>query len=157
MVKGNNRTKSQQLTPGPVFQTTGVDFAGPVYTKYDYAHRPVLVKTYICVFVSFSVRAVHLEPVSDLSAEAFLAALRRFMSRRGKPKEMFSDNGTNFVGVSRELKQLYKFLRKETTQNSVSTNTYSGTLVLNELHMGSHSKGSQDSLQESRWRSSSDI
>ncbi len=111
---------SQRLTPGPVFQTTGVDFAGPVYTKYGYVRRPVLVKTYICVFVSFSVRAVHLEPVSDLSAEAFLAALRRFVSRRGKPKEMFSDNGTNFVGVSRKLKHLYKFLSKETTQNSVS-------------------------------------
>ena len=111
---------SQRLTPGPVFQTTGVDLAGPLYTKYSYTRRPVLVKTYICVFVSFSVRAVHLEPVSDLSAEAFLAALRRFISRRGKPKEVFSDNGTNFVGASRELEQLYKFLSKETTQRSVS-------------------------------------
>ncbi len=80
-------------------------WCGPVYTKYGYVCRPVLVKTYICVFVSFSVRAVHWEPVSDLSAEAFLATLRRFVSGRGKPKEMFLDNGTNFVGVSRELKQ----------------------------------------------------
>ena len=53
-----------------------------------------------------SVKAVHIEAVSDLTAEAFLACLRRFIARRGKPKTIFSDRGTNFIGAHRELKNL---------------------------------------------------
>jgi len=56
------------------------------------------------VFVCFSTRAIHLEPVVGLTSEAFLAALRRFMARRGKRTKIYSDNATNFVGVQKELK-----------------------------------------------------
>ena len=59
-----------------------------------------LIKAYVCVFVSLSVKAVHLELVSDLTSEAFIATLRRFISRRGKPSLIWSDNGTNFVNAS---------------------------------------------------------
>ncbi len=54
--------------------------------KYGYVRKPTIVKAYVCVFVSLSVKAVHLELVSDLTSVAFIAALRRFISRRGKPK-----------------------------------------------------------------------
>ncbi|XP_072939166.1 uncharacterized protein [Epargyreus clarus] len=53
-----------------------------------------------------SVRAVHLELVSDLTKEAFLAAFNRFISRRGKPQRVYSDNGTTFVGAFNELSRL---------------------------------------------------
>lgn len=36
----------------------------------------------------------------------FLAALYRFIARRGLPHEIFSDFGTNFVGESKQLRQL---------------------------------------------------
>jgi len=55
-----------------------------------------------------AVIALHLEVVTDLTTEAFLVALKRFTSRRGVFTEIHSDNGSNFMGASRELKILYK-------------------------------------------------
>ena len=110
----------ERITPGPVFDQTGVDYAGPVYIKYGYVRKPTVIKAYVCVFVSLSVKAVHLELVSDLTSEAFIATLRRFISRRGKPSLIWSDNGTNFVGASRELQELADFLERQKTQQEIS-------------------------------------
>ncbi|GFY13197.1 uncharacterized protein TNCV_364441 [Trichonephila clavipes] len=56
--------------------------------------------------------AVHIELVSDLTSQAFIAALKRFMARRGKCAKLFSDNGKNFVGASNEIKKLLEIVRK---------------------------------------------
>ncbi|XP_066602492.1 uncharacterized protein [Prorops nasuta] len=66
------------------------------------------VKCYVAVFVCLATRAVHLELVSRLDTEAFLAALSRFISCRGKPAVMYSDNGLNFQGADAELKRAYQ-------------------------------------------------
>ncbi|XP_011859594.1 PREDICTED: uncharacterized protein LOC105557062 [Vollenhovia emeryi] len=58
-------------------------------------------------------KAVHLELVSGLDTEAFMAALRRFSARRGTSSHIYSDNGSNFIGASNELKAMYEFLRRE--------------------------------------------
>lgn len=63
----------------------------------------VSTKCYIAVFVCFVTRAVHLELVSGLTTEAFLASLMRFLSRRGYCSHIYSDNGTNFVGANKVL------------------------------------------------------
>ena len=109
-----------RVTPDIVFSNVGVDYAGPVLIKLGAVRRPTVIKAYIAVFVSLSVKAVHLELVSNLSTEAFLACLRRFVSRRGKPSTMWSDHGTNFVGANRQLKDLYSFLRKRETEDSIT-------------------------------------
>ncbi|GFU59002.1 integrase catalytic domain-containing protein [Trichonephila clavipes] len=57
-------------------------------------------------------KAIHLEIVSDLTTEAFLAALKRFVARRGRPIEIHSDNGRNFVGANNELRKILKALFK---------------------------------------------
>ena len=51
---------------------------------------------------------MHLELVESLSSESFINALLRFRARRGDPKEIYSDNGTNFIGASKEIKQWIK-------------------------------------------------
>ena len=65
----------ERLTPGPVFDKVGVDYAGPFLTKYGHVRKPTAVKSYACVFVSLTVKAVHLELVSDLTTDAFIACL----------------------------------------------------------------------------------
>lgn len=70
-------------------------------------HGCKLIKSQLCIFVCLAVKAVHLELVTDLSTEAYLAALYRFMSHRGKPLTIASDNGTNFVGARNEMNLLF--------------------------------------------------
>ena len=73
------RLPVERVTPGPIFDKVGVNFAGPLVVKYGHVRRPTLTKAYVCVFVSLSVKAVHLEPVTDLTSDAFITCLRRFV------------------------------------------------------------------------------
>ena len=125
----------ERVTPDVVFDRVGVDYAGPIYVKYGYVRKPTVVKAYVCIFVSLSVRAVHLELVSDLSSEAFIACLRRFVSRRGLPNLIWSDHGTNFVGAARELKELSEFLNNQKSQVS-----YLRILLIGQHRMEIHSE-----------------
>ncbi|XP_029669884.1 uncharacterized protein LOC115239482 [Formica exsecta] len=52
-------------------------------------------------------RAVHLDVASVYSADAFLAALRRLIARRGLCRALYSDCGTNFVGADAQLRALF--------------------------------------------------
>ncbi|XP_065078529.1 uncharacterized protein LOC135701618 [Ochlerotatus camptorhynchus] len=72
---------TSRIVPSPPFAVTGVDYAGPFLVKQG-SHRPKLVKAYVAVYVCMATKAVHLEVVSDLSSDAFLASLKRFISRR---------------------------------------------------------------------------
>lgn len=66
------------------------------------------MKNNIAIFVCLFSRAVHMEVVNDLTTEAFLLSLKRFISRRGKPASIHSDNATNFIGGRNKLRDLYK-------------------------------------------------
>ena len=41
----------------------------------------------------------------SLNITSFINVLRRFVARRGPASDIYSDNGTNFVGTDRELRQ----------------------------------------------------
>ncbi|XP_036344475.1 uncharacterized protein LOC118753713 [Rhagoletis pomonella] len=94
------------------FYTTGIDFCGPFSCKAEVRNRPA-TKCYICVFICFATKATHLELVRDLSTDSFLAALKRFTCLRGKPRVIWSDNATNFVGAKNELKEIRALLLSE--------------------------------------------
>lgn len=100
-----------RVNPRHPFEFAGVDYAGPVLIKSRSGRGCKVSKAYVSLFVCFVTKAIHLELVTDLSKEAFLLALKRFVSRRGLPVCIFSDNGTNFCAASNELKELGKFLR----------------------------------------------
>ncbi|XP_071571819.1 uncharacterized protein [Temnothorax nylanderi] len=85
------------------FSITGVDFAGPFSLVTRRARGVSSFKAYVCLFVCFAIKAVHLEVVLSLSTDSFLAALQRFVARRGRCSLLYSDCGTNFVGAAREL------------------------------------------------------
>ncbi|XP_047999047.1 uncharacterized protein LOC125236333 isoform X1 [Leguminivora glycinivorella] len=94
---------SLRLDPGFAFMSCGVDYAGPVYVLNRRGRGAKPQKAYICLIVCFTTRAVYLDLVTNLSTEGYLLALKRFISRRGKPNVIYSDNGRNFVGAMKEL------------------------------------------------------
>jgi len=100
----------ERIKSSKAFSITGVDFAGLIITLVNKGRGRKTCKSYISLFVCFSTRAIHLEAVSKLSTAAFLA-LHRFLGRRGLPSKICSDNAINFVGASRELRDLYLFIR----------------------------------------------
>ncbi|XP_041451274.1 uncharacterized protein LOC121404916 [Drosophila obscura] len=107
---------SSRVTFSRPFTYTGVDFAGPFDVKSFTGRACRISKGYVCVFVCFTTKAIHLEATSDLSTDTFLAAFARFVARRGCPHEVHSDNGRNFVGASRSLAvDLLEALRTRTS------------------------------------------
>lgn len=98
------------------FTHTGIDYAGPFSIKLS---RNKTGKAYLALFVCMSTKAIHIEIVSDLSTPCFLNALKRFISRRGKSKCIFSDNGRNFIGAKNVLNDLGRFLERKETQQEV--------------------------------------
>ena len=41
---------AERVTPDLVFNRVGIDYAGPICTKYGHVRKPTLVKSYVCVF-----------------------------------------------------------------------------------------------------------
>jgi len=95
-----------RVTINRPFTVCGVDFAGPFSIKTSLRRNAPVNKGYVCLFVCFATKAIHMELVCDLSTEAFLNALKRFTNRRGVCSVIYSDNATNFVGANRRLLQL---------------------------------------------------
>lgn len=110
---------ADRLNPSRVFARCAVDFCGPVNT-YLRIRGKIPYKTYIAVFVCLATKAVHIEAVSDLSTDAFIAALKRMIGRRGLPTDIFCDNGTNFVGANNKLRELKNFLFDNKHQNIIT-------------------------------------
>lgn len=103
---------AERITPQRPFLSTGLDFGGPFSVRSSSLRSAKLGKGYLCLFVCLVTKAIHLEFVSDLSTSAFMAALDRFVSRRGSPNEIFSDNGRNFRGAANCLREVYDYLEK---------------------------------------------
>ncbi|XP_055633100.1 uncharacterized protein LOC129773511 [Toxorhynchites rutilus septentrionalis] len=108
----------ERVTVGRAFLKSGVDYFGPVYIR-DGRRKPAR-KTYVALFVCMSTKAVHMEHVTDLSTERFLQALRRFISRRGRCTDIFSDNGTNFVGAKNKMCELFDLLKDQRHHDAIS-------------------------------------
>ena len=85
----------------PCFTHTGVDYFGPLNVKRGRA----VVKRWGAIFTCLNSRAVHLELATSLESDCFINVLRRFMNRRGPPRCIYSDNGTNFGGAEREIRE----------------------------------------------------
>ncbi|GFV33299.1 integrase catalytic domain-containing protein [Trichonephila clavipes] len=111
---------SSNISPAPAFMRCGVDYAGPFQIKTIKGRGSKSFKAYIALFVCFTTRAIHLELVTDLSADAFIAALKRFISRRGKCSDIYSDCGSNFVGAKRKLMEFEKLAKSDNYNQNVS-------------------------------------
>ena len=100
------------------FTRTSVDFGGPFITIQGRGKRRE--KRYLCLFTCLATRAVHLEIAFGLTTDSFLNAFYRMANRRGLPDEVYSDNGTNFIGADRELQALLSQVDNHKIQESVA-------------------------------------
>ncbi|XP_054287809.1 uncharacterized protein LOC129003539 [Macrosteles quadrilineatus] len=104
-----------RTSPSRPFLHSGVDYAGPFVIKTWHGKRAKTYKGYIAVFICSSTSAIHLELVSNYSYY-FIAAYKRFTSRRGICATLTSDCGTTFVGADKELKRLFSSSSAESGQ-----------------------------------------
>ncbi|XP_036148457.1 uncharacterized protein LOC118647518 [Monomorium pharaonis] len=102
-----------RVTPARAFLNAGVDYAGPIIIKTWRGRAARTYKGYLAIFVCFATSAVHLKVVTEYSTEAFMAAYKRFCSRRGICATLHSDCGTNFVGADAELRKLFNSASQE--------------------------------------------
>ena len=84
------------------FAHTGADYFEPFEVKFL---RRTL-KRWCCLFTCLTIRAVHIEVAQSLKTESCLAAVTRFIARRGYPSTIISNKGTNFVVEAKEVKIL---------------------------------------------------
>ena len=84
---------------------TPCDYFGPYHVKVS---RNKTTKYYGVILTCLNTRAVHLELAVDRSTTEFTQVLQRFVSVRGQPSLMISNNRSQFIGAERQLKKMIK-------------------------------------------------
>ena len=86
------------------FASTGCDYLGPLHVLPIYGKdSDKMYKAYVVLYTCAATRAVILEVDNSTNTKHFLQCFRQFISRRGCPALMLSDNGSSFV--SRETQE----------------------------------------------------
>lgn len=101
---------SSRVNPQCPFSIVGIDYPGPFKYKSSLLRNCKILQGYLCIFVCFITKAKHLEFVSDLTIEGFLASLQHFSSCHALPSDIYSDNGSNFRGCQNYKLKHIKFI-----------------------------------------------
>ena len=108
---------ADRITAGnPPWTHVGVDYFGPFMVKRGRARE----KRYGCIFTCLAIRAIHIEVATSLDSSSFINCLQRFIARRGKPKTIRSDNGSNFIGANAELQRELKNMKSDEIQHEMN-------------------------------------
>ena len=83
----------------------GLDFAGPLFCS-DFPNH----KFYLLLFTCSVVRGIHLEITDSLALPDCILAVRRFISRRGLPSTIYSDNAKTFKAFSKQIGAIFGHL-----------------------------------------------
>lgn len=103
-----------RVNPAKAFYNTGVDYAGPFTVKRG--RGQITEKVYAAIFVCMVTKAIHVEVAKDMTTDAFLAALDRFIGiRAGQVRHIYCDNGRNFVGAERALRNAAESWQEDIT------------------------------------------
>ncbi|XP_065081379.1 uncharacterized protein LOC135703953 [Ochlerotatus camptorhynchus] len=124
---------SARLSPSVrPFTYIGVDYFGPILVKVGRSS----VKRWICLITCLTIRAVHVEVAFDLSTKSCIACLRRFVCRRGAPLEIYSDNGRNFSGADRVLRDQIQRIEQDAATTFTNAETKWLFIPPSAPHMG---------------------
>ena len=92
----------------PAFTCMGVGYAGPFFYKsWAEYFKALSLRIYLLI------RDVHLKPFFSLDISSYLQTYQRFVSRRGTPQAIYSDNDSHFVGAVKKLRDGFKRLGKQ--------------------------------------------
>ena len=83
------------------FTKSGVDYFRPFYVTI----RRTTEKRWGFFITCLTIRAVHVEIVTSMDTSSCFMGVEWFVSRRGTPAIISSDNGTNFIGAEKEFRE----------------------------------------------------
>ena len=156
---------AERINPSFSNEIVSVEYAGPILIKGGAKRRPTYQKTYVAIFVCLQTKSCHVKLVSNLTAEAFVAVLRRFVSR-GKPCQIWSDNAQPAspapTKISRNSTVTYKKQKlKQTSRISVPHKILVGNLALPQVHimgqLGKRCESVQTSSQKNCWSKQTEL
>lgn len=147
--RGCQRCKNERATPCPPkmadlpfgrlaafarpFTHVGIDYFGPM----EVALGRRIEKRWGMLATCMTTRAVHIEIAHSLNTESCIMAIRNMISRRGVPRQIYCDRGTNFVGSCRELGRIAAEMNHETIMKEfVSSETSWSFNPPSSPHMG---------------------
>ncbi|XP_062710317.1 uncharacterized protein LOC134288698 [Aedes albopictus] len=99
------------------FTHVGIDYFGPIEVVVGRRHE----KRWGMLATCLTTRAIHIELVNSLSTDSCIMAIRNFVARRGQPRKIYSDRGTNFVGANRELQRLQTVINYDEMMREFTT------------------------------------
>lgn len=104
------------------FYHTGVAYAGPIQIKVSKGSKNKSYEGYIAVFVRMATKGIHVEIVSDVTSDAFLAAFCQFAARKGQCLHMYSVSAMTFLGDSNVLqKEVAQIIKSSEIQDTLLT------------------------------------
>lgn len=113
---------AERVQPNRPFAVCGLDYCGYFHVLLVNKRSRAFKKVWVCVFVCFATKAAHLEPVTDLTTEAFRSCLSRFQARRGKCTILNSDNQSTFHGAKNQMDaEIRKFLSDPTINDEIKS------------------------------------
>ena len=95
----------------PPFSSRGVDYFGPFHVTI----RRSSEKCWGFLFTCLTTRAIYNELVPSMDTNSCVMAIERFVSRRGTPSKIWSDNGTNFVGAEKRASSVQQKLERRSS------------------------------------------
>ena len=90
------KLKPESTTVCPPWSYISLDYAGPVMIKGE-VNKRTRGKCWILVYICRSTKAVCLLPTSGYDTASFLCRHAEFVARKGRPRTIVSDRGTQLV------------------------------------------------------------
>lgn len=135
-----------RLASSPVFDVTSMDLTGPLMIK-DTVKKRTHTKVWGVIFTCASTRAVYLDITESYSTDSILQTIRKFVTMRGYPSEMISDQGSQLRAASSDITKDWNW---SIVSDWASNNKMKWTVVPAE---GQHQNGLSESMIKSTKRS----